>query len=431
MTERNRATSILLGLLVVVALVAAGCSDDDTATSSDSSESESAGSTIAVPDDETTIQAAVDAAEPGDLILISPGTYKEGVTVETENLVIRGTDRNTVIIDGEFTRENGIKILADGVAVENLTARNNTANGVFWTGSYEDNYVLKGYRASYVTAYNNGLYGVYAFNASNGLIEHSYASGHPDSGFYIGQCKPCNAVIRDVTAERNMLGYSGTNSSGNVTIVSSVWRNNRAGIVPNSLKGEKLAPQGDNDIVANLVADNNAADAPFKEKFALAFGNGILIGGGNTNNVTRNVVRGHINAGVVVSDLPENFKPEGNQVTDNELSDNTYDLVYLLAGFPSEAYGNCFEGNSPSAPTQPENIETEMPCGGGQAGSGWDLGGVIAKITPGPPDVDWKTVAAPGDQEDMPDAASAPAEPATASELPPEVDLAEAEVPEG
>ena len=103
--------------------------------------------------------------EPGDLILISPGTYKEGVTVETEDLVIRGADRNTVIIDGEFTRENGIKILADGVAVENLTARNNTANGVFWTGSYEDDYVLKGYRASYVTAYNNGLYGVYAFNA--------------------------------------------------------------------------------------------------------------------------------------------------------------------------------------------------------------------------------------------------------------------------
>ena len=93
------------------------------------------------------------------------GTYKEGVTVETEDLVIRGADRNDVIIDGEFTRENGFKILADGVAVENLTARNHTANGVFWTGSYEDDYVLKGYRASYITAYNNGLYGVYAFNA--------------------------------------------------------------------------------------------------------------------------------------------------------------------------------------------------------------------------------------------------------------------------
>ena len=127
-----------------------------------------------------------------------------------------------------------------------------------------------------------------------------------------------------------------------------------------------------------------------------------------------------------VCDLPENFKPEGNQVTDNELADNTYDLVYLVAGFPSEAFGNCFEGNSPSAPTQPENRDGDA-VRGCQAGSGWDLGGVVAEITPGPPDVDWKTVAAPGDQEDMPDAASAPAEPAKASELPPEVDLAEAE----
>ena len=429
MRQRNRASSILVGLLLVSALVAAGCSDDDdTATSSGS---ESSGKTIAVPKDQATIQAAVDAAKPGDLILISPGIYKEGVTVETKNLVIRGTDRNKVIIDGEFTRENGIKVLADGVAVENLTARNNTANGVFWTGSYEDNYVLKGYRASYVTAYNNGLYGVYAFNASNGLMEHSYASGHPDSGFYIGQCNPCNAVLRDLTAERNLLGYSGTNSSGNLTIVSSVFRNNRAGIVPNSLKSEKLAPQSGDEVVANLVVDNNSAEAPSSESFGIAYGNGILIGGGSKNNVTRNVIRGHKNAGVVVTDLPDNFKPEGNKVTDNEMSENTFDLVYLITGFPPEAYGNCFEGNTPSAPTSPDNIEKELPCGGAQAGSGWDLGSIIAKIAPAPPSADWKTVAAPDDQKNMPDATTAPTEPAIASDLPPKVDLAKAEVPEG
>lgn len=417
---------IAAAAVLVLALGAAGCGGDDDEGGDGGSGAESA--EIKVPEDHTTIQEAVDAAQPGDLILISPGVYKEGVTVETEDLVIRGLDRNEVVVDGEFERENGIKILADGVAVENLTVRNNTANGVFWTGSYEDDYVLKGYRASYVTAYNNGLYGIYAFNAANGLIENSYGSGHPDSAFYIGQCKPCNAVIRNVVAEKNMLGYSGTNSSGNLKIVESVWRNNRSGIVPNSLTSEKLAPQGDADIVANLVEDNNSAEAPNNDSFGVAYGTGIVVGGGSDDRVERNVVRNHKNAGIVVTDQPEKFKPEGNQVQDNELSGNTTDLVYLLLDTdPVEAYGNCFAGNTFTT-SAPEDIETQMPCTG-EAGSGWDISSLLATITGAPPDVDWKTVAAPPAQENMPDAASAPAEPAKASQLPPDVDLAEVQVP--
>ena len=52
----------------------------------------------------TTIQDAVDSANTGDLVLISPGVYNESVTVTTSYLTLRGTDRNKVIIDGEFMR---------------------------------------------------------------------------------------------------------------------------------------------------------------------------------------------------------------------------------------------------------------------------------------------------------------------------------------
>jgi hypothetical protein len=74
------------------------------------------------------------------------------VMVTVPSLIIRGRDRNRVVIDGEFQRPNGISVTADGVAVENLTVRNARTNGVFWTG-------VRGYRASYVTAYNNEDYG--------------------------------------------------------------------------------------------------------------------------------------------------------------------------------------------------------------------------------------------------------------------------------
>jgi plastocyanin len=106
------------------------------------------GVTRSVPEDYRTIQQAVNAAKPGDLVLVGPGVYREEVKVRTPSLVIRGRDRNQVIVDGEFKRANAVSITADGVAVENLTVRNAKVNGLFWTG-------VTGYRASYVTAYNN------------------------------------------------------------------------------------------------------------------------------------------------------------------------------------------------------------------------------------------------------------------------------------
>ena len=58
--------------------------------------------TIKVPQDVKKIQTAVDSAPPGSLILVSPGVYKEAVTVTTDRLVIRGLDRNKVILDGGY-----------------------------------------------------------------------------------------------------------------------------------------------------------------------------------------------------------------------------------------------------------------------------------------------------------------------------------------
>ena len=109
---RRRRKAALAGLLAL-AITASACGgddDDETGTGGDDAADAidtSAEDVRAVPEEYDTIQAAVDAADEGDLVLVSPGTYKEAVTVTTADITIRGLDRNEVILDGDFEMDNG------------------------------------------------------------------------------------------------------------------------------------------------------------------------------------------------------------------------------------------------------------------------------------------------------------------------------------
>ena len=470
--KNSRTLARLLGVMLALVLVGSSCSGDSKDAASKDGGSEAAGdqgasgNTISVPDDQPTIQKAVDAAKPGDLIMVAAGTYKEAVDVETDRLTIRGADRNTTILDGGFKLENGIRVLsAKGVAIENMTARNYTTNGFFWTG-------VDCYRCSYLTAYRNGDYGVYAFDSVNGLVEHSYGSGSPDAGLYIGQCYPCNAVIDDFVSENNGLGYSGTNSGGNLTIINSTFRNNRAGIVPNSGSYELCYPERETQVVGNLIYSNNNGDTPAIDVALLAMGNGIVVPGGVRNTIERNRVWDHTRTGIGLvpfleedandnlpteadwdidcaeqkakpATAPEDIEnpllwnPQQNIVRDNVVSDSRLaDLGIGSVGTDLSDLGNCWSDNEATS-TRPKNLQALAPCDGDKVGEvaaeGWDVDELnvaswLAEQDDQPKPKDYKTTPEPPAQENMPDAATAPAEPAT--NMPPKVDLDAIKVPE-
>ena len=294
----------------------------------------------------TKIQDAVDVAIEGDLILIENGVYNESVTVTTSYLTIRGVDRNKVIIDGEFMRENGIQIYdTDGVSVENLSVRNFSLNGVYWNTS-------KGFKGSYLTVYNNGDYGVYAFNSTDGIFDNIYASGHPDSGIYIGQCYPCNSLIYDNVIEGNALGYSGTNAGGHLYLYNNIWRDNMSGIVPNTLDSELNPPGRETTIIGNLVIDNNNYEAPTNRFGLVAKGMGIVAPGRVGDIIEKNIVVNHERYGIVASPMLDAnlYFSQHVQIKDNVVLDSGYTDLALAGPWGP---GNCFEGNVYQTSTPP------------------------------------------------------------------------------
>jgi len=245
------------------------------------------------------IQAAVDAARPGDWILVGPGDYKElserapkgrpdlpaGVLITTPRLYIRGMDRNAVVVDGTrpgsptCSRKasdqeygptlkhhrvglNGLLVWkADNVWIQNLTACNylhgsgDTGNEIWWDGGQNGIHPYiggHGFIGSFLNATSTffksnttaAQYGIFSSNWSGGTWDQTYTSNFSDSGYYIGACvQVCNQVIDHGHAEYSVLGYSGSNSGGTLVVENSEFDNNQDGFDTNSQNGDNPAPQ--------------------------------------------------------------------------------------------------------------------------------------------------------------------------------------------
>jgi hypothetical protein len=300
-------------------------------------------------------------AQPGDTILLDRGTYPGGDTVPRgkHDITIRGVDRNAVVLDGEDTRTNGIVVHADGVSIVNLSAHNFPSDAFRWDGGDR-------FRASYLTVWNVGKYGIYVEDGAHGTVDHDYVSGAADAAFYVGECEHCDATISRVVAVLSAVGYSGTNAS-DVVIRDSVWHRNGAGILPNTYANEAHAPQRHATIVRNTVTRSGRARVPISTPLAGFIGIGIAVAGGNENVVREDRVTASERYGIAVfptarrivfrpravPDPGPPWRPRGNLVVRNTVAGSRRGDLAMANGVGA---GNCFRANS--APRSlPPNVQ--------------------------------------------------------------------------
>ncbi|WP_324013362.1 right-handed parallel beta-helix repeat-containing protein [Microbacterium sp. JZ37] len=356
--------------ILAIALSATGCT-----TTSAQPEEPVLQELVRVPEDAATISEGVDLVAPGGMVLIAPGTYAEEVTVDKDDVTLRGEDRNETIIDGGGTNSFGVFVPADGVRVENLTVHSTQFYGVLVTGMHDENGPLahggpgyteldperfppvERFSIDHVTAYNNGLYGIYAFNARHGAITDSYASGSADSGFYVGQCEDCDILVAGNVAERNAIGFENANASDSLTIAGNRFSGNRIGMTLISNYQEAFTPQRENAVFGNLIVDNANGESP---AHALGgFGVGLAVNGGQRNVISANRIEGNPTAGILLSNS-EDIPAEDNAFSDNAVSGNGVDAVDTSAE-RALGRGNCFDGAGPATSAPEELRATSCP----------------------------------------------------------------------
>lgn len=373
-----------------------------------------------------TIQKAVDAAgafkskkknaKTKAIVEIKPGKYVEGVVLDGtlkrknfDGLEIKGAkkSRRKTILEGKNAKgelgpaQNGIEAIdVDGLVMRNMWARNYQSNGFFVHADVASGQRCNGYTMDNLLASANRSYGLFAKGCLGGKMINSVGFHHGDSAFYVGETpcdsktwtnhgiapppKPCQAkpkwtLLKNLTGYENVLGYSGTNSKY-VKIVDSVFYNNGAGIVPNTLDSEGFEPNGWNRFERNDVFWNNynyfLAGSSFHTVSAglgkvgsstvnYPTGVGIVLYGGANNVVRDNRVFGNYKWGIAsfsgpgevfVANEGDDAKSINNQILENVMGregadpNGEYDIWNDATGG-----GNCWSGNSVNSTFAPGN----------------------------------------------------------------------------
>ena len=327
-------TGWLLAIAFTFATVFAGCKRDFPSPCHDRDSPNGKARSIVVHKG-ASIQAAVDAAAPGTTIFIEAGTFSEAIVVNKSGIQLIGSScfpSEKVIIQNPADSANGITVRdgGDGFVLKNVTVQNFKANGVFL--AHVDNFLL-----SHVAAINDGAYGLFPVFCKNGVIEYCSATGHDDTGIYVGQSD--SILMQYNEANGNVNGLEVENST-RVAVFKNHSYDNVSGLLVILLPGLTLKTASNILVTENNFEINNHinfGDPADGFESLVPSGTGILVVGADNVTIKNNKISNNNFTGIATvstlvlgalaglppsafSDIEPN--PDNAKITDNILVNN-------------------------------------------------------------------------------------------------------------
>lgn len=311
------------------------------------------------------IQEAVDAAEPGDTIVVRDGTYTENITVY-KRLTIQ-SDNGAHATNIQAAGAHIIKVTADNVNITGFTIEGDSNHcGVYIkdvkTCTISNNIISDNYQGIYLlnanhnniinnSAFSNTNYGIVLTggsahnqisknNASNNLnyhgiglltasdnntIANNTANNNGNNGIYLQESNNNKIIDNNASHNVNYHGISLSSSSRNEIRNNIANANNKTGIglwtsFNNTILNNTAKNNSNNGIYLqessnNMITDNNVSTVNYN-------GRGIYLYTSSNNNLTSNTAYSKYDYGIYL--YTSNYNNLGNNTANSYLDDGIY-----------------------------------------------------------------------------------------------------------
>ena len=373
--------SILWGLGAVLVLASA-CGDGST------SATQSEAGIVVRPGE--SIQAAVDAADPGDTVRVMPGDYVESHgdlsavrVTKSLKLIAESTADAPVRIRPGPGQRNGILIepenpgdpWVDGIEIKGFTVEGFSGMGI-WT-RFVENFVIENN-----VSINNEVNGIWPTLSANGEVRNNVSYGSLDTALWVEASENVRVVGNELyrsptgleVTVSNDVHMEGNDVHDNVVGVG-LYHPEAAGLPADDWPSESFRNW---TLVNNRVYDNNLPNPATSGLVGLLPpGIGVLVVGSDDIEIRDNEVTGNDFFGLILVDwclavgcedgppFPADSGPDDNRIIDNRITQNgvappPHELEALAADLVVlGGSNNCASGNEWETTTGAEAL---TPC---------------------------------------------------------------------